>query len=87
MECISFRSDRCSVAQMTLRECAIQKLATALAPSPLYSGGEGWGEGRFSRAAQLYAPPLTLTLSPGYRGEGTGRSRACWRKIIFPLAV
>src|SRR6185437_7612635 len=32
--------------------------------------GEGWGEGPFSRAAQLDQPPLTPTLSPEYGGEG-----------------
>src|SRR6185437_10694820 len=38
-------------------------------------GGEGWGEGLFSRAAQLEAlrsSPLTPTLSPEYEGEGAG---------------
>ena len=32
-------------------------------------GGEGWGEGPFTRAAQSAERPLTL--SPEYRGEGT----------------
>ena len=43
-------------------------------PSPVLRG-EGWGEGR-SRVAQLAERPLTLTLSPEYRGEGTRRLRA-----------
>ena len=34
-------------------------------------GGEGWGEGR---AMQLAEWPLTLTLSPEYRGEGTRKT-------------
>src|SRR6185437_11801890 len=33
--------------------------------------GEGWGEGPFSRGAHFPERPLTLTLSPEYRGEGT----------------
>ncbi len=36
-------------------------------PRPMYSWGEGQGEGRFF---ELRKPPLTLTLSPEYRGEG-----------------
>jgi hypothetical protein len=35
-------------------------------PLPIYSWGEGWGEGHFLSLEE----PLTLTLSPEYRGEG-----------------
>src|SRR6185437_10419285 len=37
-------------------------------------GGEGWGEGPFSRRTQLDKPPLTPALSPEYRGEGANAS-------------
>ena len=55
----------------------------APAPSPLYSG-ERAGVRGFSRAAQFAEPPLTLTLSPEYRGEGTRNSWS--RKTAFALA-
>ena len=34
--------------------------------------GEGWGEGRF----RVHKIPLTLALSPTYRGEGTRENHA-----------
>jgi glycosyltransferase involved in cell wall biosynthesis len=34
--------------------------------------GEGWGEGRFADVRTPPEKPLTLPLSPEYRGEGTG---------------
>jgi hypothetical protein len=49
-------------------------------PSPLYAG-ERAGVRGFAPAARVVAPyssrtrPLTLTLSPEYRGEGTGHER------------
>ena len=36
-------------------------------------GGEGWGEGEINPADTKYLP-LSLTLSPEYRGEGTRAS-------------
>jgi hypothetical protein len=46
----------------------------------LVLGGEGRGEGpsvklrHFAMKGQLDVPPLTLTLSPEYEGEGTGEA-------------
>jgi hypothetical protein len=40
--------------------------AIACPPLPMYSWGEGRGEGHFLSLEE----PLTLTLSPDYRGEG-----------------
>jgi hypothetical protein len=48
------------------------------APSPLYAGGKGWGEGPNVKGASLRDPTplndptLTPTLSLAYRGEGAG---------------
>jgi hypothetical protein len=42
-----------------------------LLPLP-FTQGRGLGRGAISRGAQLAEPLLTLTLSPEYRGEGTG---------------
>src|SRR5687768_15977055 len=48
-------------------------------------GGEGWGEGRpaalpgtirAARRKRRPRPPLTLALSPAYRGEGKARRAA-----------
>ena len=39
-------------------------------------GGEGWGEGSFGEWRNFKIWPLTLTLSPEYRGEGTKASRS-----------
>src|SRR6185437_6933196 len=58
---------------MTLRDYALDPLALARSLSGSLSPvlrGEGWGEGPFSRGAHFVERPLTLTLSPEYRGEG-----------------
>ncbi len=54
----------------------------SLSPVPR---GEGWGEGSSVTnrgiATSFHVRPLTLTLSPGYSGEGTGRGLASTRLV------
>jgi tetratricopeptide (TPR) repeat protein len=57
----------------------------SLSPVPR---GEGWGEGLFCRATQPDERPLTLALSPEYRGEGTGAFRSGkWLLLIAIIAA
>jgi hypothetical protein len=54
-----------------------------LAPSPPYSGERAGGEGPLGELRHPQEWPLTLTLSPEYRAEGTERASCGLRLVAF----